>query len=537
MIGKITAPRGTRLAPLVYYLFGPGRREEHTDPHLVAGWRHPAELEPPLRPDGSRNFRRLLGLLAQPHAAMGEFAMARPVWHCSLRAAPEDKMLSDEWAQIAGDVMHRTGLSQRGAEDEGVRWIAVRHGPDHVHLVAMLARQDFRRPRLDFERYRVREACQAAEIRYGLRATAPGDRTAATRPSRAESEKAARRGLGEPPRVTLRRAVTTAAACVGSEQEFFTRLELAGVLARKRFSTRNPGQVTGYAVALPGDTSRSGGPVWYGGGKLAPDLTWPKLRHRWAPSSAAGERFTPAERAAIWEHAAGAAGTAAAEIRALASTTPAAAADAAWAASSTPPLPRCAAAPCARPPTPMTGRHAPPTAASLPRPGRWAAAARRLAAGHPGPGHPRPGAGAAYAADPPRRSGRRGRPAPRRPAPRRAGRRRPHGRRTAACRCPRLPGRATAGAAVPDPGAARGGGLPLPHPARPAPARMDRPRPGRATPGTQPHPAAGPAARPAPLELGARRLRVPVTGQGTQPGSRWGERVNFALAPPGLPAA
>jgi len=27
--------------------------------------------------------------------------------------------------------------------------------------------------------------------------------------------------------------------------------------------------VTGYAVALPGDTSRDGSPVWYGGAKLA----------------------------------------------------------------------------------------------------------------------------------------------------------------------------------------------------------------------------------------------------------------------------
>jgi len=46
-----------------------------------------------------------------------------------------------------------------------------------------------------------------------------------------------------------------------SEQEFFTRLDQAGVLVRKRFSTRNPAEVTGYAVALPGDTSRAG-PGW-----------------------------------------------------------------------------------------------------------------------------------------------------------------------------------------------------------------------------------------------------------------------------------
>src|SRR5438067_1692843 len=163
MIGKITDPRGERVEGLVYYLYGPGRREEHTDPHIVAGWRHPAELEPPLREDGRRDFRRLFGLLNQPHAAMGTWGFARPVWHCSMRAAPEDNTLSDdEWAQIACDVMHRTGLARFGEEDDAVRWVAIRHGEDHIHLVAMLARQDGRRPRLSNERYRVRDACLAA---------------------------------------------------------------------------------------------------------------------------------------------------------------------------------------------------------------------------------------------------------------------------------------------------------------------------------------------------------------------------------------
>jgi hypothetical protein len=336
MIGKISEPRGTRVAGLIYYLYGPGRREEHTDPHIVAGWRHPAELEPPLREDGRRDFRRLTGLLNQPHAALWR-GFARPVWHCSMRAAPGDRMLSDdEWAQVAGDVMDRTGLSPHGQEDDAVRWVAVRHGDDHIHIVAVLARQDGRRPRLDFERYRVREACRAAEQRYGLRSTAPGDRTAPRRPSRAESEKAARRGLGEAPRVTLRRHVSTAAGGAGSEEEFFARLARAGVEVRQRFSTRNPGEVTGYAVALPGDTANDGGPVWYGGGKLAADLTWPKLRHRWTrPGTAPGERLSAAERDAAWDHAARVAGDAAAQIRFLSGTDPAGAADAAWAAADT----------------------------------------------------------------------------------------------------------------------------------------------------------------------------------------------------------
>jgi hypothetical protein len=47
VIGKVSAPRGIRVEPLIRYLFGPGRHEEHLDPHIVAGWRHPAELSHP----------------------------------------------------------------------------------------------------------------------------------------------------------------------------------------------------------------------------------------------------------------------------------------------------------------------------------------------------------------------------------------------------------------------------------------------------------------------------------------------------------
>jgi len=337
MIGKITKPRGERVEPLIYYLYGPGRHEEHTDPHIVAGWRHPAELEPPLREDGKRDFRRLLGLLNQPHAAMGERGFARPVWHCSMRAAPSDKMLSDdEWARIACDVMDRTGLSPYGQEDNAVRWVAVRHGDDHIHIVAMLARQDGRRPRLNYDYYRVRDACLAAEERYGLRLTAPGDRTAGCCPARAESEKAARRGLEEAPRVTLRRHVSRAAAAAGSEGEFFARLDAAGVLVRKRLSARSPGEVTGYAVALPDDTARSGEPVWYGGGKLAADLTLPKLRRRWPPpGSRADEHFTADDRNAAWDQALRAVDAAVAHIRQLSSAGPDGAADVAWATADT----------------------------------------------------------------------------------------------------------------------------------------------------------------------------------------------------------
>jgi hypothetical protein len=144
-------------------------------------------------------------------------------------------------------------------------------------------RQDGRWPRTSHERYRVREVCRAAKAR--------------------REGGAQRRGRSEAPRVTLRQAVSTAAAGDASEQEFFDRLADSGVLIRKQFSTRRPSEVTGYAVALPGDTTQDDGPVWFSGGKLAADLTLPRLRGRWEPARATpppAHQFTTRERNAIW---------------------------------------------------------------------------------------------------------------------------------------------------------------------------------------------------------------------------------------------
>jgi hypothetical protein len=195
-------------------------------------------------------------------------------------------MLSDaEWAQVAQTVMDRTGLAPAG-DDLGVRWVAVRHAADHIHIVATLARQDARRPGIWNDFLRVRQACQEVEVRFGLAGTAPADRTAARRPARAETEQAARRGWAEAPRVTLRREVSTAAAGARTEAEFFGRLAESGVVIRKRCSVTRQGEVTGYAVGLAQHTTKDGAIIWYGGGKLAADLTLPKLRHRWATASA-----------------------------------------------------------------------------------------------------------------------------------------------------------------------------------------------------------------------------------------------------------
>jgi len=107
MIGKISVPRGEHVAPLLWYLFGPGRREEHSDPHLVAGWRSPAELEPPLRPDGKRDFRRLTGLLKQPQPLLGDRGVCAA--GVAMRAARRPRRQDAVGRGVGADCRRRDG--------------------------------------------------------------------------------------------------------------------------------------------------------------------------------------------------------------------------------------------------------------------------------------------------------------------------------------------------------------------------------------------------------------------------------------------
>jgi hypothetical protein len=313
VIGKIT--RGTRVGGLLRYLFGPTRFEAspHSAAHLVAAWDGIDGIEPPAA-DNAVGFdvRQLTALLEAP-LAYAERVPAKPVWHCSVRAAPTDRLLSDaEWADIARDVVASVGL---GADEHrsGVRWAAVRHAPDHVHIVATLVREDGTPARLDFDKKALRSACMRIEERYGLRATAPADGTAVLGPSRAEVEKARRSGRSESVRETLRRHVRTAAAGALTEADFWRRLAAEGVLVRRRMSERNPGEITGYSVALVSGRSAelaaartSGGdPLFFSGGKLAPELSLPKLRARWGREILPlGEpTVSAAERRYLWRNA------------------------------------------------------------------------------------------------------------------------------------------------------------------------------------------------------------------------------------------
>jgi len=359
VIGKV-CQRGSDVRRLLGYLFReglagePGLSAPHTDAHLIAAWDGTDALEPPRQAEGGRDLGTLTAALNAPLLAAGlsreEWKQARPVYHLAISAADTDRHLSDEeWADIVREYVHRIGLAPRG-DEEAVRWVAVRHADNHVHVVATLARQDGKRvwPRNDF--YRSREASLAVEARYGLTPTSPADRTGDRQTSRAEQRRHARqvqqraeRGWpapAGPDREVLRGKVRAALAGATSFDEFSERLSLDGVLVRPRMSTLNPEEVTGYAVALRAkgvDASEGIEPVWFGGGKLAPDLTFPQLQARWcreptAPRQAApagstvrgGLELDPAERQALWEAAGRAIGWADEQLRAAAGGNPAA---------------------------------------------------------------------------------------------------------------------------------------------------------------------------------------------------------------------
>ncbi|WP_407836157.1 mobilization protein [Streptomyces sp. DSM 116496] len=277
MVPKIHK-RGQRTIGLLYYLYGPGKAEEHVDPHLVASWDHGA-------PDPGRDpevtYKQLQQLLDQPLALLAEDEQpAKHVWHLSVRNGPTDRTLSDEeWGDVARRMVAAAGIDDPD-QGSGCRWVAVRHADDHIHILATLVREDGNRPELDFDAVRVQAEARRLEEELWLRRLNPGDGTAAKRPTSAEHHKAARQGRERTAREELRETVRRAVAGAESEKEFFDRLGAAGVLVRTRVAPS--GDLLGYTVALPGDVNAQGEPVLYPGSKLGPDLSLPRIRERWS---------------------------------------------------------------------------------------------------------------------------------------------------------------------------------------------------------------------------------------------------------------
>lgn len=179
MIGRVRRHR--HAATLLHELSEPGLAGPHGPPHLLDAPPGSAALRPELPAGMSGSLALLADWLNGPLDSRPQRRPMRPAWHCTVQAHPLDPELSDrQWAGVATDVMHRTGLAPRG-DPGAVRWVAARHG-DHIHIIATLARQDGGPLPTVSDHSGVRNACHAAEDRLALRSTRLTGRAASADP-------------------------------------------------------------------------------------------------------------------------------------------------------------------------------------------------------------------------------------------------------------------------------------------------------------------------------------------------------------------
>jgi hypothetical protein len=266
------------------YLFGPGKANEHRDQRVIASgvalW---AEVGRTL---SAQETNDLGASLDAANDSYGKDPTGGHIWHVSLSLPPGDRPLIDEeWGEIATSLMVALGFERETLAPAA--WVAVGHGTSaqgnqHVHIAASLVRLDGSRVEVWQDRKNLSRACAEFEHVYGLTVVEGRDGRGMPGLSRAEVERTAREHLAEPPRITLARLVREASVASKDEAEFVRRLRGSGALVRPRFETGGREAVVGYSVALR--TTGGTAPIWFGGGKLAKDLTLPHLREFWEVS-------------------------------------------------------------------------------------------------------------------------------------------------------------------------------------------------------------------------------------------------------------
>lgn len=285
MINFIVPDRGSDTVGLVRYLFGPGRANEHTGQRVIAA------ADTLTITDGTRlewrkdtaEIHRLGREMDQHRHMLGVEPAGGWVWHCAVSLPPEEQLTDAQWAQVARTAMDRLGFTEASGKAP-CRWLAVHHGPstqgnDHIHLMVNLVREDGTMASTWMDRRITSRLCADMEHTFGL-ALVPG-RAGRGKPgySRAEIERARRERRAEPERATLERAVRGCAAAARTEADFVLRMRACGLNVRARYAHTDHHRVIGYSVAAPATAARTS--VRFGGGRLAADLTLPRLRAYW----------------------------------------------------------------------------------------------------------------------------------------------------------------------------------------------------------------------------------------------------------------
>ncbi|MGV4329280.1 relaxase/mobilization nuclease domain-containing protein [Trueperella pyogenes] len=326
--------QGERMGGLLSYLVGEGRANEHTNPHLVGGdpmlmsWYSHRELTAGDATDIARYLDRATSQRETP-------VPGGHVFHCSLSLHEREGILDDsEWEKIAGEFVDRMGMGSN-LDGPNHSWVALRHGlskngNDHIHLVVNLVRDDGAKADMHYSYVRAQKIARELEVDFGLeqleseragraeRGYKAGEREAHARrsarakfigqngndkdawinlPAGERAELMSEFDNADLPRNELATRVRACAQASRSEAEFVRRARRGGLLVRPRYAQGRTDVVTGYSVALrPARGERA---IWFGGGRLARDLTLTRLREGW-PDTPQGA----SEAVAEWNRAA-----------------------------------------------------------------------------------------------------------------------------------------------------------------------------------------------------------------------------------------
>jgi MobA/VirD2-like, nuclease domain len=299
--------RGHDTGGLLRYLFGKGRANEHTNPHLIAAW-DPEWLAGGAFADRLGERGGLAALARQIDAAMTGHDVVLDdghVYHMVLSVPPADSNAETgffgdaRWQELVESAIEHMGFGPNADGAGGCRWVAVHHGlsvngNDHVHLVVNLVRGDGRVADTYRDYPRWREWCLAVEQRYGLTRTSPaGMGREAT--SRAELERA-KTTRKDTDRMRLTQLVSQAAAAADGDEPFLEQLRLAGVRYKPHLSG---GKVTGYTASLaPSEDNPE--PLWFAGSTLRRDLSLPRLRARFDSMGEYGDTAFESYLLAVW---------------------------------------------------------------------------------------------------------------------------------------------------------------------------------------------------------------------------------------------
>ncbi|MBW5252978.1 relaxase/mobilization nuclease domain-containing protein, partial [Streptomyces sp. P01-B04] len=259
MIANIT--KGKRAVGALVYDFGPGRRDEHINPRIVAG---------------NVTGTPLQVARAIDHTARRRPGITAPIWRTSLSLPDEDGILPDaQWSAIATAFIADMGF-------DGAPWVAVRHGDDHIHLT--VSRVDWGGQLLTdrWDYRRAREAADRIEEEHGLVRAA--DRFRAEGPQVRNNELEAsnrRRGPDAavpPEREELRRLVREVRdASRGLGRDAFES-GLADVGVRFRANEASTGKMNGYSFTVDDLVDGEGERIWFPASKVARELRWAQLK-------------------------------------------------------------------------------------------------------------------------------------------------------------------------------------------------------------------------------------------------------------------